>query len=110
MSMRHIVISCALAAAMLPAHAFERPFPPITKRGEIMIGKHPQVVLDGKDRTLSPGAWIRNKQNLIEMPVALYGRKFTVNYTENMEGNIDRVWILSDEEIKKPLPKRDAAK
>lgn len=104
-----LVICCALAVASLAAHAFERPFPLITKRGVMTVGQHPNITMDGRSRTLSPGGWIRNKQNMIEMPVGLFGGKFVVNYTENMEGSIDRVWILTDDEIKKPLPKKDAS-
>ena len=106
MSMRHLVISFLLASITLSVHAFERPFPAIAKRGVMIVGQHPNIVIDDKNRTLSPGGWIRNQQNLIDMPITMYGKKFVVNYTENMEGNIDRVWILSDEEIKKPLPSK----
>ena len=40
------------------------------------------------------------------MPVTLRGREFTVNYTENPQGDIDRVWILTPAEASAPLPKQ----
>jgi hypothetical protein len=93
-----------LAAGTWSAYAFERPFPQIAKRGTLSLTDYPTVTLDGKVRKLSPGAWIRNENNTSEVPVMLRGREFTVNYTENSEGDIDRVWILSSEEQKKPAP------
>jgi hypothetical protein len=97
-------ICLMLAAGALSAHAFERPFPLIAKRGTLSLADYPTVTLDGKVRKLSPGAWIRNENNMSEVPVMLRGREFTVNYTENQEGDIDRVWILTAEEASRPAP------
>lgn len=102
---------CSLLAATavmaLPAHAFERPFPPIAKRGKLAVKAFPVVEVDDKDRRLSPGAWIRNEKNLIEVPAIVAGRgELTVNYTENAEGQIDRVWILTDQEAKATPPNK----
>jgi hypothetical protein len=96
-----------LAAGLaFSAHAFERPFPQIAKRGTLSMQDYPSIEMDGKERRLSAGAWIKNRNNTIDMPVTLRGREFTVNYTENMQGEIDRVWILSPEEAKKPAPNK----
>lgn len=65
---------------------------------------HPQIVIDGKTRSLSVAARIWNTDNLIEMPAALRGSDFKVNYTEDSQGDIDRVWILNADEASQTAP------
>ena len=93
-----------LVAAASAAWSFERPFPPIAKRGQLSMEEYPVILLDDKPRRLSAGGWIRNENNTIDMPVTLRGRRYTVNYTENAQGEVDRVWILSAEEASRPAP------
>lgn len=99
------LISCLLAAAVIPAHAFERPFPSVSKRGTMTPHLHPHVTINGKQRTLSAGARIWNQDNMIEMPAALRGSDLAVRYTEDMNGEVDRIWLLTDDEIKRPPAK-----
>ena len=93
-----VLVTLALALALVPAQAFERLFPPIAQRGTLSTEAYPVITIDGKVRRLSAGAWIRNLNNTIDMPASLSGQRFVVNYTENNEGDIDRVWILSPTE------------
>ena len=86
--------------------AFERPFPGHAKRGKMSPAAHPMIVIEGKTRQLSPGARIWNENNLIEMPASLRGSDIVVNYTENDQGDIDRVWILTPEEATQPIAKQ----
>ena len=102
---RSLLIICLAATTALPAWAFERPFPPSAKRGTMSPAPHPEIVIDGKSRRLSPGARIWNQRNLIEMPAALRGTDLVVNYTEDMQGQIDRVWILTVDEASRPVGK-----
>jgi hypothetical protein len=88
----------------LPALAFERPFPAHALRGKMTPGYFPDVSIDGKPRQLSPAARIFNQDNMIEMPAALRGSDIVVNYTVDMNGNIDRIWILTSEEAAQKLP------
>ena len=101
------IFSCiTLAVALVaPAHALDRLFPPQTKRGEMSNVDFPTVKINGAERRLAAGAWIKNENNTIDMPVTLRGREFVVNYTEDNEGNVSRVWILSPAEASAPLPK-----
>lgn len=89
----------------LPALALERPFPQNTKRGTMTPAPYPAIVIDGATRHLAPGARIWNQDNLIEMPAALRGSDLTVNYTEDGRGDIDRVWILTQDEAARPPAK-----
>lgn len=87
-----------LVALAFSATASERPFPASARRGTMSPAHHPQIVIDGQTRNLSAAARIWNSDNLIEMPAALRGSDFKVNYTEDSQGDIDRVWILNADE------------
>jgi hypothetical protein len=104
MRVTHFLICFSLSALALAASAFERPFPPAAKRGTMSPASYPAVVIDGKSRGLAPGARIWNADNLIEMPASLRGSDFVVNYTENEQGEIDRIWLLSAAEARQPAP------
>lgn len=104
----HRILPCLFLGLALagPALALDRLFPPQTKRGEMSGVDYPAVKIDGAERRLSAGAWIKNENNTIDMPVTLRGRQFIVNYTETQQGEINRVWILSPAEASVPLPKQ----
>lgn len=106
MRRRPFLIICFSAVLALPAMAFERPFPAPTKRGQMSPGAYPEIIIDGKMRRLSPGSRIWNQNNLIEMPAAVRGSDLVVNYTENFQGEIDRVWILTPEEAGQPVARQ----
>jgi hypothetical protein len=103
---RAFLTICFSAILTLPAAAFERPFPGHTKRGKMSPAPHPMIVIEGKTRQLSPGARIWNENNLIEMPASIRGSDLVVNYTENDQGDIDRIWILTPEEATQPIAKQ----
>ncbi|RZI41779.1 hypothetical protein EGT07_16905 [Herbaspirillum sp. HC18] len=103
---RAFLIIFLSVAAMSQASADDRPFPAPTKRGKMSPAPFPEIVIDGKLRRLSPGARIWNQDNLIEMATAIRGSDLVVNYTENFQGDIDRVWILTPEEANKPVAKQ----
>lgn len=91
--------------AALPALAAPRDFPPEAKRGILTPGWFPDITLDGKSRRLAPAARIFNQDNLVELPAALRGRDLPVLYTENGDGDVDRVWLLTPEESRqRPRP------
>lgn len=105
MRLQRLLICFLFAVTTLPAFAFERPFPPGTKRGTMTPATYPKIVINDKTRTLSAGARIWNQRNTIDMPASLRGEDMVVHYTENQAGQIDRVWILTPEEIARPAPK-----
>jgi hypothetical protein len=105
MRSRRFLIGLLSAVATFSAFAFDRPFPPDAKRGVMSPALFPAIEIDGKSRALAAGARIWNQDNLIEMPASLRGSDFIVNYTEDHQGDIDRVWILTAEEAKKPPAK-----
>ena len=100
------IFAAALAMTAMSASAFERPFPPIAKRGEMRPAPHPEIIINNKQRLLSAGARIWNTDNLIEMPASLRSGKYAVNYTETPDGEIDRVWMLTADEARQLPPNR----
>jgi hypothetical protein len=105
MRFRHFVICFLLAATTLVAQAFDRQFPQNAKRGTMSLAQYPAIVIDGTTRTLSVGARVWNKGNLTEIPSMLMNNgDMVVNYTEDARGEINKVWILTDDEIKQPPP------
>ena len=108
MDKRHFLLALA-ASLTLPALAapFEpapRDFPVSAKRGRMTPGYAPDLLIDGKPRQMSPACRIYNQDNLFVVPAALRERDMVVNYTEDRDGNIDRVWILTAEEARQPAP------
>lgn len=103
MRMRGLVVFVAAALLNFSASALERPFPPEVKRGKMSPAPHPAIIIDGKTRTLSVGSRIWNDNNLIEQPASLRGEKHVVNYTETVDGEIDRIWILTTEEARQSI-------
>ncbi|HEY5799142.1 MAG TPA: hypothetical protein VIT92_02925 [Burkholderiaceae bacterium] len=97
---------CALlfAGNAWAAQGYERVIPPEAKKGEFTISQYPSAVLNGKTRRLSVAARIRNADNLIVMPAVLGDSRYIVKYTEDFQGEIDRVWILSSEEAARREP------
>ena len=93
-------VGAAMLAVSSAALAFERPFPPTAKRGVMRPDLFPAIVIDGRPRIMTPAARIWNTDNMIEMPASLPVKSVAVNYTENDAAEIERVWILSDEEAR----------
>ena len=103
---------CALAAivavaVVAPAAAqTSRAFPQNTLRGALVFGADRQVSLNGRTTSLTPGARVRNQQNMIVPPDTLVGAKWLVHYTMDMGGEQVRdVWLLTpDEAAVRPWP------
>lgn len=94
MQTKHFLATFLLATLACTAAAYERPFPTNAKRGTMTPAIYPAIIIDGKERVLSPGAQIFNADNLIEMPASLRDSDVAVNFTENSQGQIHRIWIL----------------
>ena len=81
-----------------------RDFPVTALRGKLVVQAPPQITLDGKPDQLSPGARIRNPQNMFVMSATLTGQPLVVNYTRESNGMVHEVWVLTPQEaaIKRP--------
>lgn len=102
---RHLMLALAgcAAALALPARSRqqERTFPANSKRGKMTPSYFPELLIDGKVHRMSPAGRIFNQENLIETAGTLRGNNLPVRYTEDANGNIDRLWLLTPEEAKR---------
>ncbi len=103
--LRCVFTLCVSALLSLPAFA-QRVFEANALRGELVLQEGQSALLNGKPAQLSPGARVRNEQNLLQLTGQLQGKKFLVHYTVNSFGQIHNVWILTaDEATRRPWPK-----
>lgn len=111
------VIFCVLTAACaaLPAYAqvpaMQQPqgqdlrrFPADARRGDFTVTAPPQVLLDGQPAQLSPGSRIFSEHNHLVMSAGIVGRRYLVNYTRDLYGNVKDVWILTPQEAQLKAP------
>jgi hypothetical protein len=102
-----LALLIALVAA-LPAHA-QRVFERNALRGELQLTAPPEALLNGQPARLSPGARIRNPQNMLVLSGTLLGQKLVVNYTVDGFGLVHDVWVLSEAEAARlPWPRTPA--
>lgn len=90
----------AQAHAQTPARAF----PSHAKRAMFEVIQSPDILVDGAQRRLSPGARIRSPGNLLVMPATLTGQPLIVNYVSDGQGLVHDVWILSEAESSQKGP------
>lgn len=98
MRIQRFLTAGVLALLTVSAFALERPFPPTAKRGTLSMGAFPEIMLNGQTRRMSAGGRIFNQKNLIQMPASVSGSNLVVNYTEDFQGNVDRIWLLDARE------------
>jgi hypothetical protein len=108
------MLRCATAAvlvslaAALPAAAQMNPnrnFPASALRGEIAVQQPPALLLNGRPSRLAPGARIRAMDNMFVLQGALAGQRLEVHYTQDLNGDLLDVWILTPaERARQPWP------
>ncbi len=97
--LRLAIALTAAACLVAPAAAqVQRTFPQNALRGAIVIGEAPEITLNGNVGRLSPGARIRDLNNMTLVPSAVIGGRYLVNYTIDLSGLVKDVWILRPEE------------
>ena len=103
---RRLALAALLLASLVGTASAQqvRDFPPNALRGKLVVQAPPQITLDGKPDQLSPGARIRNPQNMFVMSATLTGQPLVVNYTRESNGMVHEVWVLTPQEaaIKRP--------
>jgi hypothetical protein len=98
---RLCVVLFACAACAGTALAQLRTIPADAKRGEMRSKGNMDVEISGKAMQLSPGAQIRDANNMIVLPTAIpSGAK--VKYQLDPQNFVHRVWILTPQEEAQP--------
>ncbi len=95
------LLVCLFMLATGTAIAQLRPIPAEAKRGELTHVQENIVKLDDKMLRLSPGALIRDTNNVIVLP-AMVPAESPVRYQLDSQGMLHRVWLLSPEEAARP--------
>ena len=102
---RALAFAAACLLALPAAAQVQRNFPQIALRGAIVFGVAPEIALNGRPARLAPGTRIRDVNNMMVVPSAVYGGLFLVHYTVDTYGLVKDVWILTaDEAANKPWP------
>ncbi len=100
-----VLLALSTASPALAQRLFERS----ALRGELVITAPPEVLLNGRAARLSPGARLRNPQNMLQLSGTLLERKLLVHYTLDGFGEVKDVWILNPAEAaRQPWPKTTA--
>jgi len=100
--------SRAAYLALLPALLFaaavlaqSRPIPEDARRGYVRHLEGMTLSVDGRAMRLAPGATIRNRQNLIIVPMSLPSDGAWADYVLDRDGRIFTVWILTAKELER---------
>jgi hypothetical protein len=103
-----LIALCAVlagATAIFPsqadAQALRRDVPADVRLGSLVITQPPDVTLDGKPDRLSPGARIRNTNNLLLLSGSAVGQTLPVVYRRDAAGLIHEAWVLTPQEAEK---------
>lgn len=87
-----------LAPAPVAAQELARQFPAAAKRGTLEVTQPPDILINGQAERLSPGARIKNPNNMVVLSGSLVGQALLVNYLRDPQGQIHEVWLLSPAE------------
>ena len=78
--------------------------PQDSRRGYIRHVQEMAVTVDDKAMQLAAGAVIRDRQNLIIVPVTIPREGAWAAYNLDRDGQIFRVWLLTPDELARPGP------
>jgi len=92
-----------LPALMVGAAALSqsRPIPEDALRGYVRHVEGMTVTVNDEAMRLAAGATIRNRQNLIIVPMSLPRSGAWADYVLDRNGQIFRVWLLTAEELER---------
>lgn len=98
----HILFLClALIGATAFAQGIQRSAPKDVVLGRLTVTAPPEITLDGKPDRLSPGARIRDLNNMQVLSGGLVGKTMPVVYRRDSAGLVHEVWQLTDAEYQK---------
>ncbi len=110
--MNRWITSLALTLALAStgeaySQTLQRSAPRDVTPGRLVITLPPEATLDSKPARLSPGARIRNTQNLQVLSGSLVGQNLPIVYKKDTLGLVHEAWILTEDEyaeVTKPAP------
>jgi hypothetical protein len=100
-----LALAGLLAAGAAVAQGFVREAPRDVRPGIIVVSATPPVItVDGKPDRLSPGARIRDHNNLLVLSGGLATKTVHSVYRRDPSGLVHEVWMLTPEEYAKVAP------
>ncbi|HZY15519.1 MAG TPA: hypothetical protein VFE74_02755 [Ramlibacter sp.] len=91
-----------LAATAAFGQAVMRDAPKDVKPGIIAVSATPPLIsVDGKADRLSPGARIRDRNNMLTLSGGLAGKTLYTVYRRDSAGLVHEVWLLNEQEYAK---------
>jgi hypothetical protein len=97
-----VCILCLLAGLTMSNVSYaDRPLPANGVLGVFKPSATPNMVIDNQPVKLGAGAQIRNEKNMIVQPAALSGADVHILYKKGIQGQIDRIWILTEAEYER---------
>lgn len=90
-----------LASPDVSAQGFVREAPKDVVRGRLTVTAPPQITIDDKPDRLSPGARIRDTNNMMVLSGSVVGQSLPVVYRRDAAGLVHEVWVLSPAEYEK---------
>ena len=98
------LLPALLWAVSVLAQTRPSPIPQDSRRGYIRHVQEMAVIVDDKAMQLAAGAIIRDRQNLIIVPVTIPREGAWAAYNLDRDGQIFRVWLLTPDELARPVP------
>ncbi|HYF19508.1 MAG TPA: hypothetical protein VEA40_16710 [Ramlibacter sp.] len=106
---RWILPAALLLAGSVHAQVVVRTAPQDVKPARMVVTAPPQITLDGQPDRLSPGARIRNTQNLVVLSGTVVGQQLPVVYRRDAAGLVHEVWLLTADEFTKVARANDGS-
>lgn len=99
---RVLLSGLAFAATAAFGQAVMRDAPKDVKPAMITVSATPPIIaVDGKPDRLSPGARVRDRNNMLVLSGALAGKTLYTVYKRDSAGLVHEVWLLNQEEYAK---------
>lgn len=96
------LLGLSLACGAALAQGIVREAPKDVKPGMMAVSPTPPIIqMDGKDDRLSPGARIRDTNNMLVLTGALAGKTVYTVYRRDSMGLVHEVWLLTADEYAK---------
>ena len=90
--------------AQMAAPQTIRPFPANAQRAAMQVLQPPAILINGQQERLSPGARIRDANNMLVLSGTITGQNLLVHFVREPLGLVHQVWILNESEAQRPAP------
>lgn len=96
-----LIAPLMLAAASAFSQTLVREAPADVLPARLVVTQPPEITLNGTPDRLSPGARIRNLNNLAVLSGSLAGQNLPMVYRRDSAGLVHEVWLLTESEYAK---------